>query len=133
MVCENRSDLYNDNLHETERLILSHISWRVSLIAEEDTIKTWVANAHEEAGAAQQRYSKYLPCFTLDSEDGDDEYTHGDITKRILIHFFSIQVSPHGELRFCWQSYCQFELGVVRMELNSVNLIMRELVAHLFV
>jgi hypothetical protein len=48
------------------------------MIAEEEIIQIWVGNAHEEAGAAQQRYSTYLPWFTLDSEDGDDEYTHGD-------------------------------------------------------
>ena len=100
------------------------------MIAEEDTIKTWVANAHEEAGAAQQRYSKYLPCFTLDSEDGDDEYTHGDITKRILIHFFSIQVSPHGELRFLLAVVLSIRAwscpdGIKQCQFNMV--------AHLFV
>lgn len=78
MVCEARSDLHNDNLHATERLILSHISWRVSMIAEEETIGAWVANAHEEAAAAQQRYSKILPNYTSDFEDMDDgEYSHG--------------------------------------------------------
>jgi hypothetical protein len=33
------------------------------MIAEEEKIQIWVNNAHKEAGAAQQRYSKYLPWF----------------------------------------------------------------------
>lgn len=48
------------------------------MIAKEETISAWVANAHEEAAAAQQRYSKFLPNFTSDSEDMyDGEYSHG--------------------------------------------------------
>ena len=48
------------------------------MIAEEETIVALVANAHEEAAAAQQRYSKILPNFAFDSEYMDDgEYSHG--------------------------------------------------------
>lgn len=50
------------------------------MIASEETIMAWVANAHEEGSAAHQRYSKYLPHYP-DSDDGDDEYS---------------QYSPHG-------------------------------------
>ena len=65
--------MHNDNLHATERLILAHIAWRVSMIADEETIMTLVANAHEEGVSTHQRYSKYLPSLT-EPED-DDEYS----------------------------------------------------------
>ena len=48
------------------------------MIAEEETIVAWVADAHEQAAAAQQRYSKILPNYNSDYEDMDDgEYSHG--------------------------------------------------------
>jgi hypothetical protein len=48
------------NLHTTERLILSHIGWRISKIADETRISDWFNKAHDEAPAADCRYSKYL-------------------------------------------------------------------------
>jgi len=67
-----RSDLYHENLHATERLILSHISWEVNLIAEEETVKMWVARAHDEADAAHDRFAKYLPVVISEPENSDD-------------------------------------------------------------
>lgn len=47
------------------------------MIADEETISAWVANAHEEANAAYHRYHKYLQCNS-DFEYGDDgDYTYG--------------------------------------------------------
>jgi hypothetical protein len=61
IVCKHRPDLDAENLYATERLILSYISWRTSIIARDDVIHAGVVNAHEEASAAYHRYSRYLP------------------------------------------------------------------------
>ena len=74
-MCETRGDLYNDNLHATERLILAHISWRVSMIADEDTIQAWVANAHDEGAAAFLRYKKFLPPPSQWEDCDEGEYS----------------------------------------------------------
>jgi len=45
MVCEGREDLHYYNLSITERLILKHIGWRVSLIADPNEIERHYINA----------------------------------------------------------------------------------------
>ena len=45
------------------------------MIADEETVSEWVADAHSQANATYERYFKYMPS---DSEDGDDgDETHG--------------------------------------------------------
>ena len=45
MVCEGREDLHHYNLSITERLILKHISWRVSMIADPKEIERHYTDA----------------------------------------------------------------------------------------
>jgi len=76
IVCEMRPDLHNTNLHATERLILRHVNWRISDIANEEKIAQGVKKAHDEQDRALERYSKYLgPYQYSDEEDDSPDYT----------------------------------------------------------
>jgi hypothetical protein len=70
IVCIERPDLHNENLHATERLILRHISWRISHIAEENAIEAMVKKAHDEGEAARERFAKYLPEYDDSPPEG---------------------------------------------------------------
>jgi len=70
MVCEDRDDLHLENIGTTENLILSHLKWGIFAIAKEHEIHAEVINALQEASVAGQRYSRYLPQLSYDSEDG---------------------------------------------------------------
>jgi hypothetical protein len=70
-VCKRRPDLHNGNLRATERLILSHLEWRISHIADEKKVKDGFEKAVGGAYAAYERYIQYL-FFDFDSEDSDD-------------------------------------------------------------
>jgi hypothetical protein len=61
IVCVDRDDLHSENLHTTERLILSHISWRINLIADAKTVGDMAERAYEDSSSAYERYSKFLP------------------------------------------------------------------------
>jgi hypothetical protein len=54
MVSEGREDLHHYNLSITERLILKHISWRVSMIADPKEIERHytdaIASTHSQYG-----------------------------------------------------------------------------------
>src|SRR5271156_3695685 len=69
MICEGREDLHYSNLSITERLILKHISWRVSMIADPKEIERYYTDA------IATTYSQYEPLRNEDDEFGyfDDE------------------------------------------------------------
>jgi hypothetical protein len=69
IVCEYRDDIHPDNLAVTERLILKHIDWRVSKIANTELMASLHTKVHEEAKDAWDRYEQYLPY--PDWDDGD--------------------------------------------------------------
>jgi hypothetical protein len=64
MVCEGREDLHYYNLSITERLILKHIGWRVSMIADPKEIEQYYADA------VNKKYSDY-PDFYPERDDED--------------------------------------------------------------
>jgi hypothetical protein len=69
IVCEYRDDIHPGNLDVTERLILKHIDWRVSKIANTELMASLHTKVHEEAKDAWDRYEQYLPY--PDWDDGD--------------------------------------------------------------
>jgi len=68
MVCEGREDLHHYNLSITERLILKHISWRVSMIADPKEIERY----YSEATAATFRQYEHLYNETEELDYFDD-------------------------------------------------------------
>jgi len=70
MVCEGRDDLHNSNLSLTKRLILEHIGWRVSMIADPKEIESYYVEA------VKKNYSDY-PDFYPES-DYPDNYPESD-------------------------------------------------------
>jgi hypothetical protein len=74
--CKPRRDINHHNLEMTERLILKHITWSVSRIADEQTI----ANRHDQimdANAAEIR-SKYCQLYSVDDYDNFEQYDDAD-------------------------------------------------------
>jgi hypothetical protein len=69
MVCEGREDLHHYNLSITERLILKHISWRVSMIADPKEIE------RQYTDAITSTHSQYEHLCSKDADLGyyDDE------------------------------------------------------------
>jgi hypothetical protein len=70
MVCEGREDLHYYNLSITERVILKHIEWRVSMIADPKEIDRCYVEA------VNKKYSDY-PDFYPES-DYQDYYPESD-------------------------------------------------------
>lgn len=70
MVCEYRDDIHNGNLAITERLILKHIEWRVSKIADTELMASLYTKVHDDAKSAWDRYEQFLPY--PESDDYDD-------------------------------------------------------------
>ena len=107
-MCERRPDIHYHILHVTEGLILSHLDWRISRIADEEAVKVGFEKAFQGAYAAYQRYIKYLfvdfdsedlddgeypnandAPLSLDSEDyDDDEYSNADDTPLAMYHYW---------------------------------------------
>jgi len=69
LVCENREDIHEGNLGITERLILKHIDWRVSKIANTEVIAALYTKVHEEAKESWERYEPFL------YPESDDDYS----------------------------------------------------------
>jgi len=68
MVCEGREDLHYYNLSVTERLILRHIGWRVSLIADPKEIE------RHYTVAVNSQYSDYPDfCYAVDDDERYDD------------------------------------------------------------
>jgi len=66
--CKPRPDINNKNLYLTERLILKHIRWSVSKIADEQTIANLYEQTMDQNPLELQR--KYPQLYYPD--DGDD-------------------------------------------------------------
>lgn len=60
VVCERRPDIHRNNIRITEQLMLSHISWKVNMIADEATLAGYVTKVFAEASVASFRYATYL-------------------------------------------------------------------------
>jgi hypothetical protein len=60
IVCKHREDIHEGNLGVTERLILKHIDWRVSKIADTELIASLYTKVHEDAKESWRRYKPLL-------------------------------------------------------------------------
>jgi hypothetical protein len=72
-----RDDMHQDNVLETEKMILSRdvgIDWAIGKIADETVVSYYVERAHKEGESAYEQYED-IPIFNWDNFDScDDDY-----------------------------------------------------------
>jgi hypothetical protein len=75
-----REDMHEDNVLETEKMILSRdvgIDWSISRIADENVVRYYVERAHREGELAYEQYED-IPIFNWDNDGCDDDWVSSD-------------------------------------------------------
>jgi hypothetical protein len=61
-------------IHRTERLVVEHVKWRISIIADEIDVEALTNESFEDAEEALDRYEKYIPpAWLVDPPEPEEE------------------------------------------------------------